>query len=67
MCLAEHSVIVQCELLARAQLSLARVAGEAGQVVDVLPRLAHPVVGADAATALGALGAETSATEGAAL
>lgn len=58
--LAEHSVVVQRELLAGAQLPLARVAREARQVVDVLASLAHPVVGADAAATLGALGAETS-------
>ena len=32
-------------------------------MVDVVPRLAHPVAGRDAATALRALGAETSASK----
>ncbi len=58
MGLAEHPVLVYAELLARGQLPLARVAGEAGQVVDLLPRLPHPVRRGDHAAALEALGPE---------
>jgi len=61
VCLAENAILVQRELLARAELPLAGIAGEAGQVVHVVPRFAHPVARRDAAAALGALGAETSA------
>lgn len=56
--LAEHAVLVQRELLAGGQLSAARVAREARQVVDLLARLAHPIRRGDAAAALGALCAE---------
>jgi hypothetical protein len=61
--LAQHAVLVQGELFACAELPLARVAGEAGQVVDVVPGLAHPVACRDTSTALGTLGAETSASK----
>ena len=56
--LAEHPVLRDAELLARRQLPLAGVAGEAGEVVDLLLGLAHPVRGRDHAAALEALGAE---------
>ena len=61
--LAQHTVLVQGELFACAELPFTRVAGEAGQVVDVVPGLAHPVACRDASTALGTLGAETSASK----
>ena len=61
MRLAEHAVLMQRELLARAELAAARIAREARQVVDLLARLAHPVRRRDATAALGALGAETPA------
>jgi hypothetical protein len=61
--LAKYAVFVQGELFACAELSLAGVAGEAGQVVDVVPCLAHPVARRDAATTLGTLCAETSASK----
>jgi len=61
--LAQHAVLVQGELFACAELPLARVAGEARQMVDVVPGLAHPVACRDASTALGTLGAETSASK----
>ena len=54
---------MQRELFAGAELSLARVAGEAGEVVDAVPRAPHPVGGADAAAALGAPRAEASETQ----
>jgi hypothetical protein len=61
--LAQHAVLVQGELFASAELSLARVAGEAGQVVDVVPGLAHPVACRYTSTALRTLGAETSVSK----
>ena len=61
--LAQHAVLVKGELLACAELPFARVAGEAGQVIDVVPGLAHPVACRDASTALGTLGAEASASK----
>jgi hypothetical protein len=53
---------VQRELLPGTQLPLAGVAGEAGQVVHVVPGLADPVACGDTSAALGTLGSETSAT-----
>lgn len=61
MRLAEYSVFMEGKLFARGQLAAAGVAGEAGQVVDLLARLPHPVRRGDAAAAFGALGAETPA------
>lgn len=61
MSLAEHPVIHEGKLLPGGQLAAALVAGEAGQMEDQVPRPPHPVRGGDAATALGALGAEISA------
>lgn len=62
--LAEDAVVVEGELLARAELPLAGVAGEAGEVVDAVASPPHPVRGADAAAALGAPRAEVPAGEG---
>jgi hypothetical protein len=62
MRLTENAVLMQCELLPGAELPLAGVAGETGQVVHVVPGLAHPVARRDATAALGALGPKTSAT-----
>ena len=45
MRLAEHAVLVKGELLACTELPLAGVAGEARQVVHVVPGLPHPVAG----------------------
>lgn len=56
--LAEHPSVVEREFLARGQLSLAGIAGEAGQVVDLLSSSAHPIRGTDGPAALGALGRE---------
>ena len=56
--LAEDPVVGDAELLARGELPLAGVAGEAGEVVDLLLGFAHPVGGGDHAAALEALGAE---------
>ena len=56
--LAEDPVVGDAEFLPRGELSLAGVAGEAGEVVDLLLGLAHPVGGGDHAAALEALGAE---------
>jgi len=61
--LTQNAVFVKGELFACAELAFARVAGEAGQVVDMVPGLAHPVACRDASTALGTLGAETSASK----
>lgn len=58
--LAQHAVVVQCELLPGAQLAAARLAREARQVVNLRARPPHPVRARDAPAALGALGAETS-------
>lgn len=63
MLLAEDAVVVEGELLARAELPLAGVAGEAGEVVDAVAGAPHPVRGADAAAALGAPRAEVPAGE----
>lgn len=43
------------EVLAGAELSLAQVTGEAGQVVHQLTGSSYPVIGGDGSTALGAL------------
>ena len=51
------------ELLSGAQLPLARLAREARQVVDVLPRLPDPVPRRDPPGTLAALGPEAPATE----
>lgn len=64
MLLAEDAVVVEGELLARAELPLAGVAGEAGEVVDAVAGAPHPVRGADAAAALGAPRAEVPAGGG---
>ena len=61
MRLAEHPVLVNAELLPGGELPLARVAGEAGQVVDLVAGLAHPVRRGDHAAALEALGPEQPA------
>lgn len=59
--LAHHAVVEQSELLAGRQLAAARVARKAGQMEDQLACPPHPVGGGDAATTLGAFGAEVSA------
>lgn len=64
MRLAEHPVLMECELLASGQLAAARVAREARQVVNLLARLPHPVGGRDPPAALRALGAEAPAETG---
>ena len=56
--LAEDPGLRDAELLSRRELPLASVAGEAGEVVDLLLGLAHPVRGGDHARALEALRAE---------
>jgi hypothetical protein len=63
MRLAQHAVLMQSELFTGAELTFAGIAGEAGQMVDVVPGLAHPVACRYASTALGTLGAETSASK----
>lgn len=60
MWFAEHSVLMQCELLARGELAAAGVARKARQVVHLFPSLAHPVRGGDASAALRALCTEAS-------
>lgn len=55
---AQNLLLHQAELLARRQLPLARVAGEAGQVVGVAPGAPDPVAGVDLAPAAGALSTE---------
>lgn len=55
---AQNLLLHQAKLLARRQLPLARVAGEAGQVVGVAPGAADPVAGVDLAPAAGALSTE---------
>ena len=52
MRLAEDPVLGDAELLPRGELPLARVAGEAGEMVNLLLGLSHPVGGGDHATAL---------------
>lgn len=59
--LAEDPVLVDAELLAGGELPLARVAGEAGQVVDLLLGLPHPVRRRDRPAALEALRTEQPA------
>ena len=59
--LAEDPVLVDAELLAGGELPLAAVAGEARKVVDLLPRLPHPVRRRDQPATLEALRAEQSA------
>lgn len=61
MSLAEKSGVQKGELLAGRQLAGASVAGEAGQVIDSVFGPSHPVPGAHAAPALGALRPESSA------
>ena len=63
MGLAEHPVVMEPELLPRAQLAFTGVAGEAGQVVDVVSRPPHPVRGRDASGTLGTGHAERSEGE----
>jgi len=53
---AEHAVVQQAELLARAQVPLARVAGEARAVEGAPARLVHPLGGVDVAAAARAAG-----------
>src|SRR6218665_2207636 len=55
VCLTEKSFIVQSEFFSGRQLALAGVAGEAGQVVEMVPRLTNPVRGTQLAIALGTL------------
>lgn len=54
----QNLLLHQAELLARRQLPLARVAGEAGQVVGVAPGAPDPVAGVDLPPAAGALSTE---------
>lgn len=60
MRLAEHPVLVDPELFAGRQLSLAGVAGEAGQVVDLLLGLPDPVRRGDDPATFEAFHAEES-------
>jgi len=53
--LAEKSILVQGELLSSRQLALAGVAGETRQVIQVIPRLTHPVGRAEWSVTLGTL------------
>ena len=55
---AEDSVLVNAKLLARRELAFAGVAGEAGQMVDLIPGLTHPVRGADGSATLEAFRTE---------
>ena len=61
---AQHLLLHQRELLAGGQLPLAGEAGEAGQVVDVALRPAHPVCGVDVPAAARTPGAVSSAGGG---
>jgi len=56
--LAEDAAFVEGEFFAGAQLATAGVAGETGQVVDVLPRPSHPIGSRYGSTATGAFGSE---------
>lgn len=61
MLFAQDPVVVEGELLPCAELSLAGVAGEAGEVVDAVSGTPDPVGGTDAAATLGTTGAEIPA------
>lgn len=61
---AEHLLFHQAKLLARGELPLAGVAGEAGQVVGIALGASHPVAGVDLPSAAGTLGAEPTVREG---
>jgi hypothetical protein len=58
MSLAEDAAFVEGEFFAGAELATAGVAGETGQVVDVLPCPSHPIGRRDGSTAAGAFGSE---------
>ncbi len=58
MSLAEDAAFVKGEFFAGAELATAGVAGETGQVVDVLPCPSHPIGRRDGSTAAGAFGSE---------
>ena len=55
----KDAAFVQGELFAGAQLAAAGVAGEAGQVVDVVAGPSHPIGGRYRATAARTLGTES--------
>ena len=58
--LAQYLVLAYPELLAGGELPLAGVAGEAGQVVDLVPGFSDPICRRNQPTALEALGTEHS-------
>lgn len=51
--LAKNAALMKSKFFPGAQLALAGVAGETGQVVDAVPGPPHPIRGTDASAALG--------------